>query len=308
MLLAFVPYLEQPTLHLGPITLAAFGLIVASSVAAGLALGTRRFTDLGLDRALGERLAWWVVVGGFIGAHLFSVIFYFPEKIAANPLVLLKLWEDISSFGGILGGALAIWIFLRRHASHLDASTRWAYVDTAAYVFPVSLMIGRLACALAHDHPGTVTDFPLAISLEKPAAQEFIQQVYAAGGRSAELPAPGLLAGLGFHDLGWYEFLILALLVVPVLLLRERREHRAGVHRAGRTLATFVVLYMPIRFGLDFLRVSDVRYVGLTPAQWTSLAALAALPVLVARSRGVPPRPFGAPAREPVTPAASGAR
>lgn len=268
------------------------------SVALGMTLGARRFAALGLDRALGERFAWWVVVGGFLGAHLFSVLLYFPEKVAANPLVLLKLWEDISSFGGIVGGALAMALFLSRHGSGLDASTRWAYVDTAAYVFPISLTIGRVACALAHDHPGTITSFPLAIALEEPEARIFIDGVYAAAGRAAELPPPGMLARLGFHDLGWYEFLLLALFVVPATLLSERGAHRAGVHRAGRALVTFVACYMPARFALDFLRVSDARYAGLTPAQWTALAALAALPLLVARARAVPPREFGAARHE----------
>lgn len=296
-----IPYVEQPVLRLGPVTLAAFGLIVATSVWAGLVLGRRRFERLGLDRDLGEGLAWWVVAGGFVSAHLFSVLFYFPHELAANPLLLFKLWEDISSFGGILGGALALWLFLRRRAPHLDARTRWAYVDVVAYVFPVSLMIGRLACTLAHDHPGTVTSFPLAVSLARPEARAYVAGVYADAGRSAELPPPDVLARLGFHDLGWYEFLYLAAVVVPVTLLLARRPRRPGTFLAG-----FVALYMPVRFVLDFLRVSDVRYAGLTPAQWAAAASLAALGAYAARARwtaragravgaSLPSTPAGAP-------------
>lgn len=293
MYLAYIPYVEQPSIQLGPLHLAAFGAIVAASALIGMSLGARRFADLGLDRLLAERFALWVVVGGFIGAHLFSVLLYFPEKVAANPWILLKVWEDISSFGGILGGSLAIAFFLARYTSHLDASARWAFVDTAAYAFPVSLMIGRVACSLAHDHPGSLTRFALAISLEEPAAQAFITRTYMAAGLGAELPSMEVLRTLGFHDLGWYELLLLALVIVPLTLLSERRDHRAGVHRPGRALVTFVAVYMPVRFALDFLRVSDVRYAGLTPAQWTSLAVLAALPLIIAKVRGVPTRPFG---------------
>lgn len=293
-MIAFVPYVEQPVLHLGPLTIAAFGAIVAASAAVGMKLGARRFADLGLDRELGDRLAWWVVVGGFVGAHLFSLVFYFPGKLLANPWSLLRLWEDISSFGGIIGGALALALFLRRHGARLDASTRWGYVDAVAYAFAVALTIGRLACTLAHDHPGSVTSFPLAISLEEPEARAFITGTYAAAGRLAELPAPGRLAELGFHDLGWYELLVLAFVVVPLVMLRERAGHRLGVHRAGGALVTFLLCYMPLRFALDFLRVSDARYAGLTPAQWAALATLTALPFLAARLRRVPARSFGA--------------
>lgn len=293
-LLAYVPYFEQPQVHLGPVTIAAFGLIVATSVMLGLSVGSRRFRALGLEAALGEALAWWVVVGGFLGAHLFSVLFYFPGKVAANPLILFKLWEDISSFGGIVGGSVAIWLFLRRRGTHLDAPTRWAYVDVAAYVFPISLMIGRIACSIAHDHPGTVTRFPLAISLARPEARAHIASAYAAAGRAADLPPSDVLARLGFHDLGWYEFLYLAAAVVPAVLFLARRERRRGAHRPGAFLVAFVALYMPVRLALDFLRVSDVRYAGLTPAQWVALAALMVLPLILRRVRRLPVIPVGA--------------
>lgn len=282
-----VPYVEQPSFSIGPLTIHAFGIIVAAAVYAGLTIGGRRFTRLGLDRALGERLGWWVVAGGFLGAHLFSVLFYFPEKVADNPLVLFKLWEDISSFGSLLGGGLGVWLFFRIRAPNIEAPTRWAYLDVAAFVFPISLMIGRLACTIAHDHPGTVTDFPLAVSLESERAREFMLGVYADAGRLTELPSPPALASLGFHDLGWYEFLYLALFVVPLMLLLDRRERRWQAPRPGIFLAGFVALYMPVRFLLDFLRVSDVRYAGLTPAQWVALLALAALPLLLRRIRAL---------------------
>ena len=275
-----VPYFEQPSVSIGPVTIHAFGVIVAAAVYAGLAVGARRFTRLGLDRALGERLAWWAVIGGFLGAHLFSALLYFPHEVAENPLVLLKLWEDISSFGGIMGGMLGIWLFFRFRARDIDAPARLAYLDVAAFVFPIALMIGRIACTFAHDHPGTITTFPLAVSLESAEAREYITHVYTGAGRLAELSAPAALARLGFHDLGWYEFLYLAAIVVPAVLLLDRQPRRPGFF-----LAAFILLYMPVRFLFDFLRVSDMRYAGLTPAQWGALAALAAMPVIVARVR-----------------------
>lgn len=274
-----IPYFEQPSFSIGPLTIHAFGVMVAFAVATGLHVGERRFARVGLDRALGERMAWWLLIGGFLGAHLFSVLFYFPEKVAANPLVLLRVWEDISSFGGILGGAIAGWAFFRFRARDVDAAARLAYLDVAAFVFPIALLIGRVGCALAHDHPGTVTSFPLALSLSSAEAREYIGYVYASAGRIAELPAPGVLATFGFHDLGLYEMLYLALLVVPVTLLLARQARAPGFY-----LGAFLLMYMPARFLLDLLRVSDARYAGLTPAQWVALLALAGLAALRVRA------------------------
>lgn len=270
-----IPYLEQPSWRLGPITIQAFGVIVAASVAVGLKLGARRFRQLGIDVGVGERFAFYVIICGFLGAHLFSVLFYFPREVTEDPLLLLKVWEDISSFGGILGGMVGVWLYFRVRAPSTDPLTRWAYVDVAAYVFPVSLAIGRLACSVAHDHPGTLTTFPLAVSLESETARAFIADVYRAAGRLAELPPAPALARLGFHDLGWYEFLYLGVVVVPVTLALGRKSRTPGTF-----LLSFIALYMPVRFALDFLRVSDVRYAGLTPAQWVALLLLASLPFL----------------------------
>jgi phosphatidylglycerol:prolipoprotein diacylglycerol transferase len=279
--LAYVPYFEQPGISIGPLTIHAFGAIVAASVWVGLEIGKRRFTQTGLDPTLGERMAWWLLIGGFLGAHLFAVLFYFPRELARDPLILLRVWDPISSFGGILGGALGLWLFFRYRAPPLEGRARWAYVDVAACVFPVSLMIGRLGCTLAHDHPGTVTTFPLAVSLRTAEAQSYIQRVYAGAGRASELPGSETLMTMGFHDLGWYEFLYLAAVVVPVILVRARRSGP----EPRQLLATFLLLYMPARFALDFLRVSDERYSGFTPAQWAAFAAVAALPVIYKRAR-----------------------
>src|SRR5687768_14153712 len=202
-----IPYFEQPSFNLGPLSIHAFGVIVAASVFIGLMISERRFDKLGLDRSIGDRMAWWLIAGGFLGAHLFAVIFYFPEKVVQNPLILLLVWGDISSFGSILGGLAGVWLFFRLRHRDVDATTRARFLDVGVYVFVISLMIGRIGCSVAHDHPGTVTRFPLAISLERAEAQQYISRVYTNAGRAAELPAAGQLSQMGFHDLGVYEFL-----------------------------------------------------------------------------------------------------
>jgi phosphatidylglycerol:prolipoprotein diacylglycerol transferase len=271
-----IPYFEQPSFDIGPVSIHAFGVAVASALFLGLTIAAARFRRLGLDRELGERMGWWAVIGGFLGAHLFALAFYHPDKVRENPLVLLQVWGDISSFGSILGGLIGMLLFFRLRARDTSTVRRIAYLDAVAYVFPVSLMVGRIGCALAHDHPGRVTSFPFSLSLATDPARSYLAQVYADAGRLGELPSSAALAGLGFFDLGLLEFLYLAAVVVPVMVVLGRRPQRVGVF-----LAAFLLLYMPVRFGLDFLRVGDLRHGGLTAAQWVALAAAAAvLPIL----------------------------
>ena len=221
--------------------------------------------------------------GGFLGAHLFSALFYFPREVADNPLVIFKLWEDISSFGGIMGGILGIWLFFRIKAR--ESSRRSPGLPRRRCVRLSDRAHGRTGRLQPRPRSSWDRhDVPARREPESAEAREYITHVYADAGRIAELPGAARLSQLGFHDLGWYEFLYLAVVVVPIIFVLGRRPRRPGFF-----LAAFTLLYMPVRFLLDFLRVSDARYAGLTPAQWTASIALLLLPVFYVSARRTRP-------------------
>ena len=91
-----------------------FGVLVAIGVIVGdrivVAEGAKRGLDAQDVRFLNAR----IVIGGFIVAHLVSVIFYFPERIKESPLVLLNVWSGLSSFGGFLGAFLAFLYYTKK--------------------------------------------------------------------------------------------------------------------------------------------------------------------------------------------------
>jgi phosphatidylglycerol:prolipoprotein diacylglycerol transferase len=277
-----IPYFPQPGFHLfGPVTIHAFGAIVAVSLIVGWRMAVARARTKGLDTELFQDLLLYVVLSGFAVAHLYSVLAYFPREAMENPLLLLMFWEDISSFGGFAGGLLGLWLFFRFKAGDADAAVRWRYLDVIAYVFPFAWAIGRIACTVAHDHPGAVTTFPLGISLESPEAQAYIAFFYREAGRSADLPPPAALAKMAFHDLGWYEFLYVSCLMVPAFLAMDRKPRAPGFF-----VIAFPLLYVPARFFLDFLRIGDARYFGLTPGQHAGIAVfLAAICFMAGRGR-----------------------
>jgi len=267
-----IPYFPQPGYHLfGPVTVHAFGGIVAVAVIVGWQMVVARARAKGLDPELVQDLLSYVVLCGFVVAHLYSVLAYFPREAMEDPLLLLKFWENISSFGGFAGGLLGLWFFFRFKAREVDETTRLRYLDVIAYVFPFAWAIGRIACTVAHDHPGTVTSFPLAISLKSPEAQAYIAFFYREAGRLADLPPPALLARMAFHDLGWYEFLYMSSLMVPAFLALDRKSRPPGFFPIA-----FLILYVPARFFLDFLRIGDARYLGLTPGQYAGIAVFLA--------------------------------
>lgn len=266
-----VPFINLPPLQIGPLSIHAFGTAVAIAVLVGMSMSRYRAIRVGLDTVLAEKMFSWLLIGGLVGAHLFAVLFYFPGTVRTDPWVLLRFWQHLSSFGGMLGGLTALSIFLWLKHRHLSSRQRGEVFNHVAFVFPFSLAIGRMGCAMVHDHPGSLTKFPLAVSLESDAAQAFMASMYP----SAMWPdLAGSLSEIGFHDLGLYEMLYLLLIIIPVFLWLDRKPKSTG-----HFVPAFVLLYMPVRFGLDFLRVSDAVYAGLTPAQWIALASLLVLPL-----------------------------
>lgn len=278
-----IPYFSQPKLHLGPVTIYSFGVLVATAMIVGSHLAIRRCRRDGLETGLAMDLVFYTLLAGLAGAHLFAVLAYFPGEVRKNPLMLLKFWENISSFGGIAGAMLGIWLFFRWKARGLPAATQWRYLEAIAFAFPFGWAIGRLGCTLAHDHPGTITRFPLGVSLATPEAREYIRYYYEAAGRLTALPNDTVLSGMAYHDLGWYEFLYTLLVIVPLFLLLDRCRRPTGFYPA-----LFILLYAPARFAFDFFRLGDARYLGLTPGQYGAVLAVGG--VLFLWSRGIPDR------------------
>ncbi|MCB9557423.1 MAG: prolipoprotein diacylglyceryl transferase [Deltaproteobacteria bacterium] len=218
-----------------------FGLLVGIGIALGYLLGRRRARLTGLDPNLCADGMVWTVVTGFVVAHLVSVIFYFPEKILSDPLVLLKFWAGISSFGGFIGGAAGAFIFFKRNnASVLK------YADAIIFGLVPGWFFGRLGCTIASDHIGKPTDFVLGFQYPKVFRRT----------------TDGRLLGGTRHNLGFYEMLY-TIVLNAVLYATKGIRPIHGFHPA-----LVLMLYAPVRFALDTLRDEDKLYLGYTPGQY----------------------------------------
>jgi phosphatidylglycerol---prolipoprotein diacylglyceryl transferase len=244
-----IPYFDQPQLQIGPLAIHGFGVMVAAAVLVGLRVVRVRSAAEGLDPVLAQQLTSWILVGGFLGAHLVDRLVYFPAETLADPLSLLRLWEGLSSFGGFAGALAGVVLFVRLHS--LDNS-RWRYLDVVAYAFPFGWILGRLGCFLAFDHPGSPTRFILG--------QKYRD-------------------GVIRHNLGLEEAVYTLLILVVFIGLGRRRRPPALF------VGSLALLYAPFRFSLDFLRKIDVRYIGLTPAQYGSLALAVSGILILTRAR-----------------------
>ena len=223
---------------LGPVTLHGFGLMVGAAVILGVEIARRRAVHKALDPDVVQRLAFWLLVGGFLGAHLIDRLVYFPAETWADPASLLRVWSGLSSFGGFLGALVALVVYLRARPLH---GLTWSYVDVIAYSFPFAWVLGRLGCFFAFDHPGSPTTFILG--------QQDVHDVVR-------------------HNLGLYEAIYTVVIAGVFLRLGRFRQH------PGLFVGLLALLYAPVRFALDLLRTVDVRYLGFTPGQYGAVALL----------------------------------
>ncbi len=233
-----IPYFHFPAINLGPITIQSFGVFAALGVYVAARLLVRAARQRGLDERPVADFAMWGLIAGLVSAHLVHLFLYHPEELRSGGLLqVLKVWDGLSSMGGLLGGVLAAFVFFRARGLRFAS-----YADSFALGIAPGWAIARLGCFSVHDHPGVLNDFFLAVQ-------------FPGGAR---------------HDLGLYDALLLFGLTLLVYGLSRRKL------LTGRLLAVLALGYGVARFALDFLRATDVpyadaRYLGLTPAQYASL-------------------------------------
>jgi phosphatidylglycerol:prolipoprotein diacylglycerol transferase len=224
---------ELPLIH---IHIHLFGLLVAVGIMLAVPQVLKRGRQLGLDPLQLSSLCTWVVVCGFVVSHLFDVLAYQPAAVRKDPWLIVNITGGISSFGGFLGAFVTTFVWSR--------VKRWSFAaccDALVYGLATGWFFGRLGCFTAHDHPGTATHFFLGVNF-------------------------GNHEPFGVHhDLGLYEALYALALMIAFRIL-VRRPRPVGFYSAIAALS-----YGPVRFGLDFLRIADERYLGLTPAQYGSI-------------------------------------
>lgn len=242
MIKNMIPYFQLTEFYIGPVRIYTWGLMVALGVMLGTWMAVREARRRNLDAEKLANAAFWIIVWGFIGARLGHVFLYEFAFYREDFIEIVKVWHGgFSSYGGFIGAILAgIWQLRDAREKIL------AYADCGAWGLSVGWSIGRIGCFLIHDHPGTLTDFFLAV-------------------RQPD--------GTSRHDLGLYDGLLTFAIFLIFIVVRKKTLQN------GTLAVIFIFIYSIVRFFLDFLRAvdipnADIRYFGFTPAQYASIIAL----------------------------------
>ena len=266
-LLGVIPSPSSGSIHLGPLRLNAYGLMIALGVIAAVRIAGRRAENKGVGTTEDiSSIAMWAVPAGVIGGRAYHVLTDY-ERFQGQWIDAIKIWQGgLGIWGGVATGVAVGWWCARRRG--LDA---WWIISCAAPAIAVAQAIGRWGNWFNQELFGQPTTLPWALKVSGNIAEK-----------------AGYTAGTTFHPTFLYESV--GCVVLAWLLIRL--EGRIAPAR-GRLFAWYVAGYTVLRFGTESLRIDASHNVGgMRLNQWVAIAVFVAAVLFLAvdrlRSRETP--------------------
>lgn len=253
--------IDPVIVHLGPLALSWYGVIVAIAIVVGVWLASREARRKGLSVAAVDSVVWWVVIGGFVGARALHVIDRW-DFYAEQPMAIVAVWNGgLAILGAVLGGTVAGALVAWRRGLPVRRLS-----DAAAPGVVLGQAIGRFACLFTGDALGRATT-GFGVTYLNPGAM-----------------APQL--GVPYEPVFLYEMAWdLGVFAVLWWVLRPR------LRRDGQLFAAYLALYALGKFALTFLRTETIWFAGLQEAQFLAIAAAALALAWAAWPRPLAARP-----------------
>ncbi|MGA2901412.1 MAG: prolipoprotein diacylglyceryl transferase [Candidatus Acidiferrales bacterium] len=259
-----------PFLHLGPLTIPTFGLMVACAMLAAFFVLRADLERRGLAssgkkdaanaagasspkpaNAEAELLIAIPCMVGLAGAKLYHLL-ESPADFFAHPLALLISPYGFAWFGGLLAGFAAfVWVGRRQRIPLLSL------LDVGSPAAALGYGIGRIGCFLSGDG-----DYGIPTSL--PWGMSFPNGLVPTTQRVHPTPIYELIVACAIAWLLWRMF------------DRQGRALRNNPLPAGSVFAAYLVLTGLARFLVEFIRINPRSFLGMSNAQAASLASLIA--------------------------------
>jgi len=227
-------------IRFGPVVVYSYGTMIALGVLAAIYISHRQAAREGVDPDITLEFTLLIVVAGLVGSRLLFVALNWQEYVG-RPLAIIGIGyrelEGLSIHGGLAGGGLAGYAYVRRHRLRF-----WTLADLYARPLAIGMGVGRIGCFLAGCCYGQLTQRGWGTTT-----------VYAFGLR---------------HPSQLYETALLLLLFAFLTWYMGRPRAR------GQLFAAFVGGSGVARFLSEIFRESERILLGLSLAQWVSIALL----------------------------------
>jgi phosphatidylglycerol:prolipoprotein diacylglycerol transferase len=244
-----------PFLHLGPLTIPTFGLMVATALFVSAYVlqadfDRRRFQLEKIKGYGGQRDEGFLVIGiagivGLAGARLYHVL-ESPGEFFADPWPQLFSRFGFAWFGGFLGGFVALLFLARRFKIPV-----LEFMDICSPAACVGYAIGRIGCLLSGDGDyGMPTALPWGMSFPNGVVPT-TQRVH---------PTP------------LYEFFIW--LAIAGILWRMGAKSLRERKPQGVIFCMYLILTGIARFLIEIIRINPRSFFGMSNAQAASVVSV----------------------------------
>lgn len=286
-----------PFIHIGPLTLGTYGLMVAIGLICAFFILRADFERRKVP-ADAEAIIGITGLAGLVGSRLYHLL-QSPSEFFADPWSQLFSTMGFAFVGAIIGGFLALLLLAKRFRM-----SPLLMLDAASPAAAMGYGIGRIGCLLSGDG-----DYGVPTSL--PWGMSFPNGLVPTDQRVHPTPIYELLAAC---FIAWILWRIGA---VQIRAQHEREEALARMRAAspptasltadagtaamdrrasyvgglgtGEVFATYLVLTGAARFLVEFIRINPRSFFGMSNAQAASLASViggVALWLWLSRDRG----------------------
>ena len=259
-LIATIPSPSSGSIHLGPLRLNAYGLMIAIGVIVAVRIAGRRAERIGIGNTEDiSAIAMWAVPAGVLGGRAYHVLTDY-QRFQGHWFDVIKVWQGgLGIWGGVTAGVAVGWWCAKRRG--LDA---WWIISCAAPAIAIAQAIGRWGNWFNQELFGRPTTLPWALKVSSSVAEK-----------------AGYAAGTTFHPTFLYESI--GCVVLAWVLIRIERRLRPA---RGQLFAWYVAGYTVLRFGVEGLRIDSAHHVGgLRLNQWVAVGVFAVAVLFLAIDR-----------------------
>ncbi|QMU07135.1 prolipoprotein diacylglyceryl transferase [Levilactobacillus suantsaii] len=273
----FTAALNPIAVHLGPLQVHWYGVIIASGVILAVLLAVREGRKRGIDPDDIYDMILWALPAALIAARLYYVVFqwsYYSQHL--NEIV--AIWDGgIAIYGSLIGAGLVVFFFCRSRFIPV-----WLMLDVAAPTVIMGQAIGRWGNFMNQEAFGRVTSLAFLQGLHLP--QFVINQMFINGAYRQ----PTFLYESTWDLMGF------------VVLMSLR--HYPQLFKQGEVFLGYVMWYSLGRFFVEGMRTDSLMLLGtIRVSQLLSVVLfVGAIFIWIYRRRTNPPTDYlaGNPFRE----------